>query len=88
MDALTEQGSEAPIKSKREPHNKRLKRRLGYLAGDIAALERLVGTLLNRVERATEPEFTDQERAQYRAMVSDIRKALSEGEAEGKLGLV
>jgi len=83
MDALIEQGSDplqAPIKPKREPHNKRLKRRLAYLAKDIAALERLVWTLLSRLDRALDPDFTDDERTQYRQMVSEIRGELAEGE--------
>jgi hypothetical protein len=51
------------------------------MAADIAALERLVSTLLSHLERATQPDFTDQIR--YRAMISEVHGALSKGEAEG-----
>ena len=36
-----EDQKKAPIKPKREPHNKRLKRKVAYLAANIAALEPL-----------------------------------------------
>ena len=60
----------------------RMRTKAQYLAKDVASLEKLVGTLLGHLERATEPDITDQERACYRAMVKEIRAALAEGEAE------
>ena len=80
---MIEQGSDqAPIKPKRETYGKRMKRKVAYLAADIAALERLVGKLLNHLEHAIGPDITEFDRIRYRAMVSDIRGALAE-EASG-----
>jgi hypothetical protein len=78
MDALIE----APAKPKRITWANRMRKKVAYLSGDITALERLVGTLLGHLERATQPDFTDQECVRIRAMVNDIRAALAEGEAE------
>jgi hypothetical protein len=51
-------------------------------SGDISTLEKIVGTLLSHLERATHPDFTDHERMSIRAMVNEIRGALADGEAE------
>jgi len=51
-------------------------------SGDISTLEKIVGTLLSHLERATQPNITDQERVSIRAMVNEIRGALADGEAE------
>jgi len=48
-----------------------------FLAKDVGALERLVGSLLNHLERAIDPNVTDQERAQFHTMINEIRGALA-----------
>jgi len=42
-----------------------MKAQCAYLYKDIAALERLVATLLTHLERAIEPAVTDQDRARF-----------------------
>jgi hypothetical protein len=85
MDELIQPPSEPivePIKPTKRTWSERQKRKISFLAADIVALERLEGTLLSHLERATQSDCTDQERILYRAMVQDIRGALADGEAE------
>ena len=81
MDALIQPPSEPllePVKPKKRKWAERQRRKIAFLAADVATLEQLVGTLLGHLERATQPDFTDQERVSIRAMVSEIRGALAE----------
>jgi hypothetical protein len=85
VDALIQPAPEPllePIKPKKRTWSERQKRKISFLAADIVALERLVGTLLSHLERATQPDCTEEERIRYRAMVHDIRGVLADGEAE------
>jgi hypothetical protein len=70
-------------KPKRRTHASRLKRRIEYLDSDIAALERLIETLLGHLERAIGPEVTDADRQRYRQMIGEVRVELSEPKSEG-----
>ena len=46
---------------------------------DVTALQRLVGALLNHLERAIDPEVTAEDRVRFRGMIHEIRTALAEG---------
>jgi hypothetical protein len=85
MDELIQPASEPllePVKPKKRGWADRMRRKVDYLSNDIVALEGLVGKLLGHLERATQPDFTDQERVSFRAMVNDIRGALADGGTE------
>jgi predicted secreted protein len=62
---------------KRQSGYRRMKAKAEYLSRDVNALERLVGTLLNHLERAIDPTLSDAERASLGIMVATIRTELA-----------
>ena len=76
MDALIE----APAEKPKHTRTQRYQRRIAYLNGDIAALEKLVGKLLGHMESMIDPTVTDKDRVRFRVMIDDIRDTLAEGE--------
>jgi hypothetical protein len=76
LDELVEAEMRAE-KPKRVSHAKRLQRVRDFQAKDIAALENLVETLLGHLERAIQPDVTDNDRDRYRRMANDIRGHLN-----------
>jgi hypothetical protein len=73
---------DALAKPRKRTWGSRQRRKIGYLANDIAALEQLVGKLLDHLERATAPGVTDEDRLQLRTMAGEIRGMLAEGKAD------
>ena len=78
-----------PVKRKRESGYARMKRRALIaeaqkresqdFSKDVAALEALVGRLLDHLDAATSSDITDQDRSRFRRMVQEIRSNLAAG---------
>jgi len=86
---FVEEATEPVVKPKRRSGYDRQKRKVKYvtemftkerdeLTKDIAALEGLVGTLLNHLDRAISPDMTEDDRERYRMIVRNTRAALEE----------
>ena len=71
MDELT------AARPKRRSGYTRIKIQREFLFKDIEALERLVGTLLSHLERAIDPNVTDQERVAFQSTINEVRGALA-----------
>ena len=81
LDLLEEQPEETAKPRRISGYDRmklKVKRVTEMFTKDIAALENLVGTLLNHLEHAIRPDITDADRDRYRQIVRNIRAALEE----------